>query len=362
MPSCVILKESQSLGLPDIPSDGSERHTSWLFVTGEPGFKYEGEWVAVDEDWIDFQLSEFARLTASGYEPPMLLGHLAANTEERRQGDVVILAKRKGPQGYELAAGVRWAIEDAAKLIEMGQIRYFSPGIGPIENPMGGEDFPFVLRELSQVASPHQKGQTTHIIAQEATMDPETTTESPAEVMSPEDMTRAILEMRDMIAGIIAKEQAQEAQEVETSEEPAPATEPVEASELATIRVELAEMRRERDEANFLRDFPLGGTLTLTEAVSGLLFEAFAKDPEGFAKIVAGQFKALELAQKPATKRITLNPWASVALGESGSASEPMADMSRADKIARCRAETGTSAEALALYETRYVNTSGGAA
>ena len=73
MPSCVILKESQSLGLPSIPPDGSERHTSWLFVTGEPGFKYEGEWIDVDEDWIT--LRSAAKVMSSSL--PSARGHKA---------------------------------------------------------------------------------------------------------------------------------------------------------------------------------------------------------------------------------------------------------------------------------------------
>ena len=52
-----ILAAEQS-GLP-VLSDDSGRPMSWVYVTGEPGFYYMGDYVEIDESWIDASIASY---------------------------------------------------------------------------------------------------------------------------------------------------------------------------------------------------------------------------------------------------------------------------------------------------------------
>lgn len=412
---CAVLEDIS--GLPIIPDDGSGRHTSWLFVTGSPGFKYQGQWYVVDDVFADFQMKEFDRLTQDGYEPPVILKHDSLNTKERRLADIIMLCKREYKGAVELACAVRWCIEDAEKAIELGQIRYFSPGFNPLENSQGGPDFPFVLSEMSQVAAPHQKGRGTHILAGEnimpiklgergnavsAAIDAKVSEEAsreeiiaavsaPAEidaaqlasfldgsvepsleeanallkaldaepivegeensaVLTPQAMTKAIIQITEMLKSLLPKEK----------DEIPPAKEPVQLAEKTSqfdaLTKQINDLQSELDHKLFMETYPLGGSLEMTEKVGAILFKAWRSDKAAFDAVMS---KSVTLAETP-SKTVAAtrpSPWGGVALGESGSSSAPAGAMSTSQKVAQCKVEcNGDMTAAMKLYESRYIH------
>lgn len=155
---------AEASGLPEL-SDDTGRPMSWVYVTGEPGFHYMGDFVDIDGQWLDEAIASYAQLARRGYEAPILAEH--TSTDGRRLGDLVELRKVKIDGRWALAAAVRWAMPDAHEQIAAGSIRYFSPAIASIEDDATGEILTNVIAELSVVAAPHQKTARTHVLARE---------------------------------------------------------------------------------------------------------------------------------------------------------------------------------------------------
>ena len=155
---------AEASGLPDL-SDDTGRPMSWIYVTGEPGFHYMGDFVDIDAQWLDEAVASYTQLQRRGYEAPILAEH--TSTDGRRLGDLVELRKVKIDGRWALAAAVRWAFPDAHEQIAAGSIRYFSPAIASIEDDATGEILTNVIAELSVVAAPHQKTARTHVLAKE---------------------------------------------------------------------------------------------------------------------------------------------------------------------------------------------------
>lgn len=223
------------MGLPPLEQfeDGSGRHLSWVFCIGAPGLHYHGEWIDVDDAWIDERLAHWALLTAGGYEPPVIREH---EPNGERAGSLVALRRYMAPEGPSIAAAVRWAIPDAREKIERGEIRYFSPGIMALEHSDTGQIL-YTIRELSMTSCPHQKGAKTHILAKEATqetdMDPEQIAKIEALLAGIEQQNAAINSMRDAMEMAtktmkeLAESMAPKAEEPKAEPAPAaPAMEP----------------------------------------------------------------------------------------------------------------------------------------
>lgn len=198
------------MGLPPIEQfeDGSGRHLSWVFCIGAPGLHYHGEWIDVDDAWIDERLAHWKLLTAGGYEPPVIREH---EPNGERAGSLVALRRYMAPEGPSIAAAVRWSLPDAREKIERGEIRYFSPGIMALEHSDTGQIL-YTIRELSMTSCPHQKGAKTHILAKETTqetdMDPEKLAKIEALLAGIEQQNAAIESMRtamEMACGSIQK-------------------------------------------------------------------------------------------------------------------------------------------------------------
>lgn len=198
------------MGLPPLEQfeDGSGRHLSWVFCIGAPGLHYHGEWIDVDDAWIDERLAHWGLLTAGGYEPPVIREH---EPNGERAGSLVALHRYMAPEGPSLAAAVRWSLPDAKEKIERGEIRYFSPGIMALEHSDTGQIL-YTIRELSMTSCPHQKGAKTHILAketqQETDMDPEKLAKIEALLAGIEQQNAAIDSMRsamEMACGSIQK-------------------------------------------------------------------------------------------------------------------------------------------------------------
>lgn len=174
--SMVLREVAPQFGLPPLSDydDGRGGHLSWVFCIGAPGLWYQGEWIEVDQAWIDRCLADFEKLCVGGYHPPVIREHTPSG---EREGDILSLVQYQAPEGASIAACVRWAIPDAEEKIKRGQVRYFSPGIAPVQHSDTGE-IVYTIRELSMTSAPHQKGATTHILAREVavkekTMNPE---------------------------------------------------------------------------------------------------------------------------------------------------------------------------------------------
>ena len=140
---------AESSGLP-VLEDATGRQMSWIFVTGEPGFHYMGEFIEIDVDWLDEAVASYTQLQQRGYEAPILAEH---TSDGRRLGDLVELRKVKLDGRWALAAAVRWAVPNAHEQIAAGTIRYFSPAIASIEDDATGDVLANVIAELSVVAA-----------------------------------------------------------------------------------------------------------------------------------------------------------------------------------------------------------------
>lgn len=200
--AAVLREVTPTMGLPPLSQyeDGSGRHLSWIFCIGAPGLHYHGDWIDVDDAWIAERLDHWTKLTAGGYEPPVIREH---EPNGERAGSIVALCRYMAPEGPSIAAAVRWALPDARERIERGEIRYFSPGIMALEHSDSGEIL-YTIRELSMTSCPHQKGAKTHILAKEAgadlkesAMDPEQIAKIEALLAGIEQQNAAITSMRD---------------------------------------------------------------------------------------------------------------------------------------------------------------------
>ena len=197
--------------LPQKPIDSAGRKVNWVLLCQSPGFVYDGQWVAVDESFLAEQLSDFERLTASGYAPPVLREHKRAG---ERAGDVLQLAVADVAGAPSLVAAVALADSTAPQKIQDGAIKYVSPSFGPLEDDKGHK-YNFVLREVSLVASPHQKhigDGATHILASEITMKTEEQLE--LDTLQPQETAPA----EELETAQEAAEELETAQELEAAE------------------------------------------------------------------------------------------------------------------------------------------------
>lgn len=154
------------LRLPPKPVDPRGRYVAWLWVTGAPGFWYEGRRIDVDSAWIDRLLAVHAAITDEGYLLPLLEEHEPDGT---RWGDVLQLARVESPAGPQLVAAAAFAAADAEEAIQQGAIAYTSPGLKYDYTDHKGRKHPLALLELSIVSAPHQKTGGTHVLASERT-------------------------------------------------------------------------------------------------------------------------------------------------------------------------------------------------
>lgn len=152
------------LKLPPKPTDPRGRYVAWLWVTGAPGFWYEGRRIEVNGAWIDAILAANAAITEDGYRLPLLEEHQPDGT---RWGDVLELARVESPAGPQLVAAAAFAAADAEEAIRQGAIAYTSPGLRYDYTDHKGRKHPLALLELSLVSAPHQKTGGTHVLASE---------------------------------------------------------------------------------------------------------------------------------------------------------------------------------------------------
>lgn len=326
---------------PPKPTDALGRYVSWVRVCEGPSFVYGGVTYLVDAAWVAGQVEAWRRLTDGGYLVPLLAGHDAAATRQERLGDVLELrASTAGSQSVLLAA-VAWADPDAEDKIARGAYRYFSPRLSSLTDDKG-RTYPLVLVELSVVAAPHQKRMgTTHVVAEETTMDP---TAAPANPAAPTIEDRvATIESR--LTALEAK-LAAEPEEVAAAAEP-PAADVAMAEQLRTLRADLATEQRMRRRAEFDARYPAGAVVTLTEELREPLFALREAAVVPLDRVMATAVRAASGMPGPApAPRRSEIPWG-LAMGEGAPAEAPAPETKEA-MYKRLVAEKGSATAAIA--------------
>ena len=318
-------------GLPPKPADETGRHVAWLWVTGEPGFHARdaktGEPIvqAVDDDFIQRQIDAFGVLTDRGYSPPLAAMHpdsirdasglseLVEVAEGERGGDILELTSWRDEAGKNnLVAAV--AFNDTEAEAKLGrEIKFFSPAFGSILMDTG-EELQFVLKELSKVSAPHQKGRSTHVLASEHPVEGRMSTEESAVTLDERvgaleqglvtlkegqvGTQTALTEISAKLATLAdnyptdeEKPEEEEEEEVEMKETPvAPET----SAQMGELQAQLSEQKATigaltdaLSRQAFMSSFPSGGTVELTEQNAEVFYQLSRRDPEGFKKLKA---------------------------------------------------------------------------
>jgi hypothetical protein len=151
-------------------------------------FNAGGETVTVGKDGLKRQLAAYQYLCARGYTPPVGGQHNHPFSEYAsvkqledaedslppgwRQGDLLAMEMWEDGNGTKKVIGaVALALpnDKAEEAVRLGQVKYFSPELGPLELD-DGTTLPLVIKKLDVVERPHQKTGATHILASEAEM------------------------------------------------------------------------------------------------------------------------------------------------------------------------------------------------
>ena len=348
-------------GLPTKPKDPAGRLVKWVLLAQAPGFVYGEQTFKVDGAFIDRQLADFGRLTKSGYTPPLLREHTRAG---ERSGDVLKLARKNIDGRPALLGAVAFSDPLAADKIKRGEIKYVSPAFGPLKDDRG-QEFGFVLREVSLVAAPHQKHLSqsgTHVLGAEtiaeAEMPKHYDKEEAAPAVEGEDkmaqLEARLAKIEEAMASMAELKELMEAA-IEMAHKPGhDDDEEAEAAEVAAgeseadiLRARIDALEIERDRAVWDTEKP--GALKFTAELAEVLFDAWRNDKETIGAVL--KEARVELTEAPAKveEAAPVNPFA-VRMTESGTAdAAPVTD---ADISAEAlRVAGGDQIKALAIYK-----------
>ena len=283
--------------LPPKPPAPEGRAVLWVWVLGEPGLVYGGAEYPVDAAEIDRQVAAFDLMTHRGYSPPLAIQHpeqihaqsaLSALRDlppGLRAGDVLALRRWTvgGRQALIAAVCPAMPAADVERAVELGQLKYFSAGLGPVETDQG-DVLRLVLKELSIVPAPHHKTAASHVLAaeQEVPMEPEVE----VEVEKPD--------LAAMVAECMKRLEAMEAKMAEmTPKADAPEGE-MTASErkVAAMELEIVALK----ERAFVAPLPAEVTIKVGREVLG---ELHRKDAALAAKLVKAQVTLSQPAAPP---------------------------------------------------------------
>lgn len=372
----VIARLAEGIVTPPKPVDRQGRPVSWVATCAEPGFYYQGAFYPVDEAWIDDKIAQYQDYTRGGsYTSPVLSEHDPRVTEGKRLGDVLALGKARLPaesytdssgqtvtipERWALASAVGWALSDAPEDIESGAIKYFSPGLGTVEDETGRR-WEGVLREISVVAAPHQKELTahTHILATEAdTMacDPNKKMEEGANPApeSEDPMTKMVQMMDALSSRMDAMEKRMEEGAPTPAPEDAEEDDPQEMSEadkrIAALEARLAEMTAKADRAAFDAAYKdrVGRTVTLSEGMADAIYTLSNAAPEALASLLgAAQAPTPTPTKSPAP---SATDW-TARLGEGSAPVEAPGKVDKMVLLTEARAEAkGDAVKAQGIY------------
>lgn len=290
----VLLQDSPTL--PPKPAAPPGRAVLWVYVLGEPGFVYRDLDYAVDAGVIDQHVKRFALLTGRGYRPPLAVQHpeaihevstlaqLRALPEGLRAGEILEVRRHVVDGRAALIAAVSPAMPaaDVARAVSLGQLKYFSPGLGPVQTDEG-DVLSLVLKELSIVTAPHQKTAPTHVLGQEQ-----------GEAMEPEDKAPDMAALMAALADYGKRLEAMEARMGEMAKMMEGPTGGGAESEDPKMEAMMAEIAALKERA-FLAPLPGEVVVKIDRALLG---ELHRKDEALAARIVKAQVQA-PAATKP---------------------------------------------------------------
>ena len=345
--SSIILLDSLLVSdhpdLPPLPVDEKGRHVSWAICMQEPSFYKNGREIAVTPEWIDERIRLFHKVRSPDWTQPILDSHDGTGDGE---GDFLDMRRIVYDGKITCIAAAAWDDPDAAAKIASGKMSHVSIGLYPIELYETGEFLSHVPMELSKTKLPHL--QYARILCSGASRMPTMPTHLKLKAATIADTLAQIRALVDAIAPDIAaieelkalgaelvgaeagaevEAEPVEAVEVEPEAEATMATEPVAPEEpkpeeeeepitmstlptpdtetaillsrLASVEAELAAERAERERLDFVAAFPLGGTITLTEAAQAVLLTAYRADRQGF-RIIEGAISRPGAVEAPA--------------------------------------------------------------
>lgn len=332
--------------LPPKPAPTLEGHpVVWVELLSEGPLHYQGRKLDMDAAELERLEQAYQTMRGWGYLPPVLTEH---DKDGERCGHVLAVQRWTHPDGRRLLIGaLQLSTEGAADKLKNQQIYYFSPGLGPVEDPNTGTVLPRVVREVSRVSAPHRKT-AAHVLGGEHDYGGDPTTkggvmdtpekETPEQTLGEkfEKMAEAMgtltgkLEamettmgecmgrveamegsIKTMMEGGPAKPEADDDKpEVEMGEQGNP--------EIVALREEVAQLRTERDTAtmaSFLSQ-RTGCVVDLSEDDARAWLEIKTKAPAAF-EALTGRVRKAKQEAKPAAPTMPVNPFGSVALGES---------------------------------------------
>ena len=387
-----ILSEAQDL--PPKPPAPPGRAVLWAWVMGAPGVVYKGKEMLVTPGVIDVLIGRYRLMCAQKYTPPLAALHpkeyhpvtsdgvaipskiakLAALPAHLRKGDILDLRRHVVDGAESLIAAICPAMpaQDVHEAVDLGQLKYLSPGLGPVELD-GGDVLQFALKELSIVPAPHQKRGLSHILGGEVSpeqweadmTEPVTAEEMPeegkGEEQVPSDADRiaaleARLEEMSIMMGDLKKmmEKGDDNDDEEPEEDKEP--EAAQMSETSPVvsalqaRIDQLEADKEaHSRALFAAHLPAGSVLTMVEGDAAWLYDLRKANPDVFATI-RERLIVPEALAAPVT--MAENPWRKVGSGEAPPVSSPATN--NTDLLNACLSECdGDEAKGRALYLKR---------
>ncbi|MEO1272288.1 MAG: hypothetical protein AAFX99_29680 [Myxococcota bacterium] len=326
-------------GLPTKPAPTlSGAPVVWVELLDEGKLFYKGREIDIDRSELERQVQVYHEMRSWGYLPPVLSEH---QKDGERDGHLLDVRTWDHPDGRRVLIGaVQLNVPDAQSKLDNQQIYYFSPGLGPVEDPKTGKVYPLATREVSRVSAPHRKTKA-HVLGAEQQSSPTKggDMDHAKEEGSPEQYSMGE-KIMEKLAAMEARMNAMESsvksmmegghkphdgQEADMGE-PAPAPEApasVEASEgqsavILELQEQLAQLKHERNVATmgvFLGKRQ-GYAIDLSEADAEAWTTIQAKAPEAFAAL---KDRARKLSTEPKAPAATgpVDPWGSLPLGES---------------------------------------------
>jgi len=334
-------------GLPSKPKDPAGRLVKWVLLCQEPGFIYGDHKIDIDRSFINRQLAEFERLTSSGYLPPVLREH-TRNGE--RSGDVLELSSVDIDGRAALIGALAFSDDEANDKIKRGELRYISPSFGSLRDDKG-QDFDFVLTEVSLVCAPHQKNLkpgSTHILGAEQLEINMSTEEAQAAVVveTGEEEEESLLKQLEARMSRLEASLSEIRAALQEDEEEEGA--PEEGGEEAALRERIGALEMERDRAVWTSASP--AALTFTADLSEVLFKVWRADKDRVHMVLTEAIKAAPAPAVEGPRAIAVNPFA-VQLSEPAPA--PVDDQNKTDtEISEeaLRRADGDQIKALSIY------------
>jgi hypothetical protein len=346
--------------LPDIPSlpakpkDPLGRFVVWVALVQSPGFVYEGKPYKVDDAFIQDQIDTYKSLTRADYTAPLLAEH---EKDGMRKGDWLALDRVVIDERPTLIGAVAMAIPDAKDKIRRGEIKYFSPSFGKIEDDRG-RVFRFAFREGSMTSAPHQKHMTpgeTHILGKEQSeMDKDKSTEQEVSTSDAPSLEERMGKLEKQMAEFMAMmEAAMVEDDDEGKEEEGPQMgESAESAEVVSLREQVEALEDERDRAVW--DQGDRKVLTVTPELDALLYAAWRKDKEGVSAMLSEASKAPAKEKQPAKQPepTPVSPWVRMSEAAPVPSSDDIKPATDADLSAKSlEMAEGDQVKALKIYK-----------